>query len=100
MTRTLAAAFAISLLAPAVFGQTSTAPSSAGGNNTPSGGVVTQPGPILSEDEIKARLREEGYDAVSDLLLQGPSYEAKAQKDGRKYNLTVDARTGAIRSRY
>jgi uncharacterized membrane protein YkoI len=62
--------------------------------------VVTRPGPVMSPDEIKARLQEEGYTEVRDLLLQGPSYEAKAQKDGRKYNLTVDARTGAIRSRY
>lgn len=62
--------------------------------------MVTQPGPVMSEDEIKARLQEEGYTEVGDLMLQGPSYEAKAQKDGRRFNLTVDARTGAIRSRY
>ena len=99
MTRTLAAAFAISLFAPAVLGQTPAAPNT-GANDNASGAVVTQPGPVMSEDEIKARLHEEGYSDVSDLLLQGPSYEAKAQKDGRKYNLTVDARTGAIRSRY
>ena len=37
---------------------------------------------------------------VTELSLQGPSYEAKAVKDGRRVNLTVDARTSSIRSTY
>lgn len=94
-------AIAASLLASTAFGQTSAVPSPNPGNSgSASEGVVMQPGPVMSADEIKARLQEEGYTEVTDLLLQGPSYEAKAQKDGRKFNLTVDARTGAIRSRY
>jgi len=103
MIRTLAAALAAMLLAPPAFGQSQqTPPANPGGQSGSgtSGGVVTQPGPVMSPDEIKARLQEEGYTDVSDLVLQGPSYEAKAQKDGRRFNLTVDARTGAIRSRY
>jgi uncharacterized membrane protein YkoI len=62
--------------------------------------TVPQPGQVLSEDEIRAKLREEGYLEVTELSLQGPSYEAKAVKDGRRVNLTVDARTGSIRSTY
>lgn len=62
--------------------------------------TLPQPGHVLNEDEIKAKLKEEGYTEVTELQLQGPSYEAKAHKDGRRYNLTVDARTGNIRSRY
>jgi hypothetical protein len=104
MTRMLVAAFTASLIASAAFGQAPTAsppnPGSSDSGSSNSSGVVTQPGPVMSADEIKARLQEEGYTEVTDLMLQGPSYEAKAQKDGRKYNLTVDARTGAIRSRY
>jgi uncharacterized membrane protein YkoI len=61
---------------------------------------VPQPGHVLSEDEIRQKLREEGYPEVTELRLQGPSYEAKAVKDGRNVNLTVDARTGSIRSTY
>jgi uncharacterized membrane protein YkoI len=101
MTRMLVAALAVSVLASAAFGQQQS-PSAPPANpaNNDSGAVVTRPGPVMSADEIKARLQEEGYTDVSDLVLQGPSYEAKAQKDGRRFNLTVDARTGAIRSRY
>ncbi len=62
--------------------------------------TVPQPGLVLSEDEIRQKLREEGYPEVTELRLQGPSYEAKAVKDGRNVNLTVDARTGSIRSTY
>jgi Peptidase propeptide and YPEB domain len=62
--------------------------------------ALPQPGQVLNENEIKAKLQEEGYTEVTELQLQGPSYEAKAHKDGRRYNLTVDARTGNIRSRY
>jgi hypothetical protein len=104
MNRMLAAALAAFLLAPPAFGQSQPSPPAnpggQEGSSGSSGGVVTKPGPVMSVDEIKARLQEEGYTDVSDLVLQGPSYEAKAQKDGRRFNLTVDARTGAIRSRY
>jgi hypothetical protein len=62
--------------------------------------TVPQPGKVLGEDEIRQKLREEGYTEVTELRLQGPSYEAKAIKDGRNINLTVDARTGSIRSTY
>jgi hypothetical protein len=62
--------------------------------------TMPQPGQVLSEDEIRQKLREEGYLEVTELRLQGPSYEAKAVRDGRNVNLTVDARTGSIRSTY
>jgi hypothetical protein len=102
MTRMLVAAFTASLIASAALGQAPSAspPNPGSSDSGSSSGVVTRPGPVMSADEIKARLQEEGYTEVTDLMLQGPSYEAKAQKDARKYNLTVDARTGAIRSRY
>jgi hypothetical protein len=101
MNRALIAALAAALTATAAVGQTPSSPPSAPrGNSQGSGAVIPQPGPVMSEGEIKDRLKEEGYTEVTELQLQGPSYEAKALKDGRKYNLTVDARTGAIRSRY
>jgi hypothetical protein len=57
-------------------------------------------GEVMNEEQIRQKLREEGYSEVTELQLQGPSYEAKAIKDGRNVNLTVDARTGSIRSTY
>lgn len=61
---------------------------------------IPSAGQVLDEDQIRQKLREEGYSEVTELRLQGPSYEAKATKDGRSVNLTVDARTGSIRSTY
>jgi len=61
---------------------------------------IPSAGQVLNEDQIRQKLREEGYSDVTELRLQGPSYEAKATKDGRRVNLTVDARTGSIRSTY
>lgn len=66
-------------------------------------GIETPPpsgAKILSEDEIRQKLQLEGYTNVSELQLQGVNYEAKAMKDGRNVNLTVDARTGSVRSTY
>ena len=101
MNRTLAATLAAGLIVTPAVAQ---APAGSSGPSGTTGQaptqVVPQTGPVMSEAEIKARLAEEGYTEVTELQLQGPSYEAKALKDGRKYNLTVDARTGNIRSRY
>jgi uncharacterized membrane protein YkoI len=99
MKRALFAACAVGMLATSATAQTPPASAPEGGKST-IGTPLPQPGQVLSEGEIKAKLQEEGYTEVSELRLQGPSYEAKAVKDGRKYNLTVDARTGNIRSRY
>src|SRR5262245_43851964 len=101
MNRALAAALAAVLFATPVLAQAPSPPSGAAeGNSNAQGTVVPQTGQVLSETDIKARLAEEGYTEVTELVLQGPSYEAKALKDGRRFNLTVDARTGNIRSRY
>jgi uncharacterized membrane protein YkoI len=99
MKRALIAACAVGLLATSATGQTPPSGSPEGPKST-IGTPLPQPGQVLSESEIKAKLQEEGYTEVTELKLQGPSYEAKALKDGRKYNLTVDSRTGNIRSRY
>jgi uncharacterized membrane protein YkoI len=101
MNRALAAALAAGLLVtPAVAQVPSGSTGTDGGNSQTPTQVVPQIGPVMSEAEIKARLAEEGYTEITELQLQGPSYEARALKDGRKFNLTVDARTGNIRSRY
>jgi hypothetical protein len=100
MIRMSVVVIAAGLLALPAFGQTPAAPSTSPGENRSTGGVTIQPGPVMNEDEIKEQLRREGYTEITELVLQGPSYEAKALKDGRRFNLTVDARTGAIRSRY
>lgn len=72
---------------------------------TPAPGATTSGtnmpvGQVLSEDEIREKLKQEGYTEITELRQQGPSYEAKAMKDGRNVNLTVDARTGSVRSAY
>jgi hypothetical protein len=73
---------------------------------TPSDGAARTPavqlptGPVLSEDEIRQRLQKEGYTHVTELRRQGPSYEAKAMRDGKPVNLTIDASTGSVRSAY
>lgn len=76
---------------------------------TPSGGAgrdqaaptVQMPsGPVLSEEEIRQRLEKDGYSSITEIRRQGPSYEAKAVRDGKPVNLTVDARTGSVRSTY
>ena len=101
MNRAVVATLAAGLLAtPAVAQAPSGSTETNGSNSQAPTQVVPQTGPVMSEADIKARLAEEGYTDITELQLQGPSYEAKAQKDGRKYNLTVDARTGNIRSRY
>src|SRR5690554_3720810 len=71
-----------------------------GGANPGQRQILPKPGEVMSEEEIRRKLREEGYLEVTELRLQGPSYEAKAVKDGRTVNLTVDAKTGSIRSTY
>lgn len=70
-------------------------------NNTMRPPAVQMPsGPALSEDEIRERLEKEGYTNVTDIRRQGPSYEAKAMRDGKLVNLTIDASTGSVRSTY
>lgn len=96
-------AAAICLVASGAVAQTpapGSSPTPGSGSTSSPSQVVPQPGLVLSEDEIRQRLREEGYPEVTELRLQGPSYEAKAVRDGRTVNLTVDARTGSIRSTY
>lgn len=101
MNRALAAVLAAGLFATPALAQTpSPSSGAADGNGNARGTILPQPGPVMSEADIRARLAEEGYTEVTELVLQGPSYEAKAHKDGRRFNLTVDARTGNIRSRY
>ena len=95
-----AIAVALTVLGPAL--------ALAQGNQSPSGSApperasppVPTAGEVLNEQQIRDKLREEGYAEVTELRLQGPSYEAKATRDGREVNLTVDARTGSIRSTY
>jgi Peptidase propeptide and YPEB domain len=95
MGRFIGIVLAVSLIAPSVAAQAPSGAPPASPSQT-----VPQPGHVLNEDEIRQKLREEGYAEVTELRLQGPSYEAKAVKDGRNVNLTVDARTGSIRSTY
>lgn len=103
MGRSISLVIAAGLAATAAAAQVSAQTPSQGvpGNGTTSGTQVVPPtGQVLNEDEIRQKLREEGYQEVTELRLQGPSYEAKAVKDGRSVNLTVDARTGSVRSTY
>jgi hypothetical protein len=91
---------ALALLQGGVVLAQSAAPVPGSGTTSAPSQTVPQPGKVLGEDEIRQKLREEGYTEVTELRLQGPSYEAKAIRDGRNINLTVDARTGSIRSTY
>jgi hypothetical protein len=55
-------------------------------------------GASLSEDQVRERLKQQGYSDVLRLNRAGDRYEATAMKNGRSINLVIDARTGAIRN--
>lgn len=63
---------------------------------TPQGSAPGQSGTILSERDIRMKLEVDGYSSVSDLKREGNKYSATATKDGRKVDLSIDARTGAV----
>ena len=59
-------------------------------------GATGQSGTILSESDVRTKLRAEGYSSISDLKREGNKYSARATKDGRQMSLSIDARTGAV----
>lgn len=93
-------AIAIAALMPSPGQAQPSAPEQPSGRAAPNSPPLPSAGEVLNEDQIRQKLLEEGYSEVTELRLQGPSYEAKATKDGRNVNLTVDARTGSVRSTY
>jgi uncharacterized membrane protein YkoI len=50
----------------------------------------------LTKDQVKAKIEAAGYTNVSDVHREKGHYDAKAVKDGKKVELDVDAKTGAI----
>lgn len=50
----------------------------------------------LTQASVEQLLQQEGYSEVSDLNLEGDTYNAKAQKDGQEASVQVDAATGEI----
>jgi hypothetical protein len=52
----------------------------------------------LSEDQVKNKLKDEGYSNVSDVERDGDIYEAKAEKDDKDVRLKIDGRTDAVTS--
>lgn len=103
MTKPLIAALAAAVLTAAAAHAQAPQPAAPGGqpSGSASPGVGDLPvGRVLNEDQIRERLEKEGYRDVTEIKRQGPSYEAKAMRDGRQVQLTVDAATGSVRSTY
>jgi uncharacterized membrane protein YkoI len=50
----------------------------------------------LTQDQVKAKVKEAGYTNVSDIRLEKDHYDVTAMKDGKKVIIDVDAKTGAI----
>jgi hypothetical protein len=102
----IACAFTLSIGGAIAQTSTQTPPGSAGANAPPPTGSrssdTVQPmgRQFLSEEQIRDRLRLEGYEQITELELLGVNYQAKAVKDGKSLNLTVDAATGSVRSAY
>jgi hypothetical protein len=102
----IACGFALSIGGTLAQTATQTPPGSAGANVPPptgnrTGDTVQPMGrQFLSEEQIRDRLRLEGYEQITEMELLGVNYQAKAVKDGKSLNLTVDAATGSVRSAY
>lgn len=74
---------------------TGTATKQALGRETrePAAGAAETGGPLTAE-MVYDRLRNEGYERVNSIRQQGDIFTARAYRDGRAYNLVVDAGTG------
>lgn len=55
-------------------------------------------GPVQSEQQIRDRLQQAGYDQVSSVRREGDAYRAQAQWANRSYDVRLDAQTGRIMS--
>lgn len=102
----IACAFALSIGGAFAQMAPQTPPGTAGANVPPPTGnrssdtVQPMGRQFLTEEQIRDRLRLEGYEQITELELLGVNYQAKAVKDGKSLNLTVDAATGSVRSAY
>jgi hypothetical protein len=67
--------------------------------STPQGVAPGQPGTILSEVDVREKLTADGYTNISSLKREGNIYSADAMKDGRKFTLSIDARSGKVEAR-
>jgi hypothetical protein len=54
------------------------------------------PVPVMTEQQVRSTLRHDGYEMVGDVARAGDTYRAEAMRDGRTYNVVVDARTGRV----
>lgn len=55
-----------------------------------------QTGGAMGEEEIRSRLRDQGFADVTDLRLEGEAYQATAMKDGKLVTLQIDPKTGQV----
>jgi hypothetical protein len=51
----------------------------------------------LGDDQIRDRLMRDGYTDVGLFRRDGDTYKATANKDGQRYDLTIDANSGRVR---
>jgi hypothetical protein len=51
----------------------------------------------LDADAIRDSLRKDGYANIGAFRREGDIYKATASRDGKRYDLTIDARTGDVR---
>jgi hypothetical protein len=52
----------------------------------------------VDADTIRANLRKDGYANVGSFRREGDVYKATATKQGQRYDLTIDARSGDLRN--
>jgi hypothetical protein len=51
----------------------------------------------MNATQIRANLKRDGYVKVGKLHRSGDTYKAAATKDGQRYDLTIDAKSGDVR---
>lgn len=58
-------------------------------------GVIVEPR-ALNENQIAYRLEQEGFTEISEIERNGEIFTATAERDDKRYEITLDAFTGAI----
>lgn len=53
-------------------------------------------GRVLTRDQVHNRLHNAGYEHVYNIRRDGDVYKARTERDGRYYNVVVDASSGGL----
>lgn len=63
----------------------------------PTSGAATTPG-MLSEQQVRDRLRRQGYSQVENVRQDGDNFDAQARWGNQRYDVKVDGHTGRVMS--